>query len=132
MRTIYSLLIEQLFLHDSGGASYHLANRQWLCRQILAIICSILVCLLMLVEMFAKIVVMGFSNATAFTGALFIGILPYDAIKHPRSMEAIFRVGLSTSRCVVQSLLVGLSSVGVHLNADAGGMSKMPCYVYDN
>lgn len=83
MRTIYSLLIEQLFLHDSGGASCHLANRQLLYRQILAIICSILACLPMSVQMLSKIVAMDCLQKVALKKGFLSAILSYDSSMRP-------------------------------------------------
>lgn len=101
MRTIYSLLIEQLFLHDSGSASCHLANRQLLYRQILAIICGILACLHMSVQMLAKIVAMDCLQKVALKKGGVSAILSYDSSIRPapilvscwpRMHDLVFRV----------------------------------------
>ena len=131
MRTIYSLLIEQLFLHDSGGASYHLANRQLLYRQILAIICSILAFLLMSVQMLSKIVVMGLLQNVVLKRVFLSVIFSYDSNMRPAPILVPYWTRMHDLLCCVvahswHSLMEAVS------NCVRRMISRTICDVYGN
>lgn len=79
MQRFFSRASAQLFLHDSGSASGHLATGQLRHRQILATMCGILTCLPMSVQVLAKIVAMDCLQKVALKE----GFLSYDSSMRP-------------------------------------------------
>lgn len=131
MQRFYGRASAQLFLHDSGGASCHLANRQLLYRQILAIICSILACLLMLVEMFAKIVVMGLLQNVVLKRVFLSVIFSYDSNMRPAPILVPYWTRMHDLLCCVfahswHSLMEAVSNCVPRM------ISRTICDVYGN
>ena len=82
MQRFYGRASAQLFLHDSGSASGHLATGQLRHRQRLATMCGILTCLPMSVQVLAKIVAMNCLQKVALKK----GFLSYDSSMRPAPM----------------------------------------------
>jgi len=83
MRRFYGRASAQLFLHDSGSASGHLATGQLRHRQRLATMCGILTCLPMSVQVLAKIVAMDCLQKVALKKGFLSAILSYDSSMRP-------------------------------------------------
>lgn len=131
MRTIYSLLIEQLFLHDSGGASRHLTTEQLWHHQIFGTICGILACLHMSVQMLSKIVAMDCLQKVVLKKGFLSAILSYDSNMRPAPMLVPYWTRMHDLLCCVvahswHSLMEAVS------NCVSKMISRIICDVYGN
>ena len=86
MCRFYGRASAQLFVHDSGSASGHLATEQLGQRQILATMRGILNCLPISVQVLAKILAMGLLQNLVLKKGFLRAILSYDSRMRPAPM----------------------------------------------
>lgn len=131
MRTIYSLLIEQLFLHDSWGASRHLTTEQLWHHQIFGTNCGILACLHMFIQMLSKIVAMGLLQNVVLKRVFLSVIFSYDSNMRPAPILVPYWTRMHDLLCCVvahrwHSLMEAVSNCVPRM------ISRTICDVYGN